>query len=93
MRFRHNRKPYLFYPEDFVINFWSLFITVVLIFTCCVTPFRIAFIEEDTYTWQVINTVVDFLFLIDIIIIFNTAVQDENFELIDNRKTISCLYI
>ena len=93
MRLRHNRKRYLFYPEDVVINFWSLFITVVLIFTCCVTPFRIAFVEDDTYTWQVINTIVDFLFLIDIIIIFNTAVQNENFELIDERKTICCLYI
>lgn len=76
-----------------MINFWSLFITLVLIFACCVTPFRIAFVPEDSTTWKFINTAVDFMFLIDIIIIFNTAYQNDNFEIIDDRKKISCLYV
>ena len=83
----------MFYPEDTLINFWSLFITLVLIFACCVTPFRIAFVPEDSTTWKFINTAVDFMFLIDIIIIFNTAYQNDNFEIIDDRKKISCLYV
>lgn len=74
MRFRVNRKLYLFYPEDNLINFWSLFITLVLIFACCVTPARIAFVEEDSETWHFVNSMTDILFLIDIIITFNTAV-------------------
>ena len=40
---RRNRKFGIFYPEDPLKNHWDIFITVVLIASCFITPYRIAF--------------------------------------------------
>ena len=41
----NQKQPCLFYPEnDYKAN-WDFFMTIVLIFTCIVTPARIALIE------------------------------------------------
>lgn len=39
------------------------------------------------------NNVLDCIFLLDIIVTFNSAIQDEHFKEIDCRKTIACNYI
>ena len=93
MRHRENKKRFMFYPEDSWVDYWSGFITLVLIFACIVTPYRIAFVEKDALDWIIINGFVDFLFLMDILIIFNTAFYDEDFSTIDCRKQISMQYI
>jgi hypothetical protein len=73
---------------------WDLFINLMLLFTCFVTPYRIAFINSDNTTWRVINICIDFLFFVDIIIIFNSAYSDENdFKLVTDRKAIALNYI
>ena len=57
---------------------WDLFMTVVLIITCMVTPLRLAFGEaEEPLGWLIIGYFIDFMFFIDIIVIFNTAYYDE----------------
>ena len=43
----------------------------LLVFTCMVTPYRIAFSEDDLL-WICINYTVDLLFFTDIIVIFFT---------------------
>lgn len=58
---------------------------IVLILTCFVTPIRIAFYTSDELHWKVINYIIDFLFLSDIIVIFNTAYYDDDFIIIENR--------
>lgn len=57
----------------------------MLILTCFVTPIRLAFYTKDELIWDVINYIIDFLFLADIIIIFNTAYYDEDYHLIENK--------
>lgn len=73
MKERDDRKPYMFYPEDSDKANWDLFITLILVYTCVATPARIAFSTEDTVGWAIVRWLVDFLFLVDIIIIFNSA--------------------
>ena len=83
-----NRRHLLFYPTDTIkVMAWDLLISVMLLLTCFVTPFNLAFTEEvDTVVWYVaVNYSIDFLFLIDIIINFNTAYQNELYETIDDR--------
>lgn len=75
------------------MDYWNLFITFVLLFTCCVTPARIAFVEQDDEVWTWINNAIDLMFLIDIIIIFFTAKYDSDFYLIERRKEIAIVYI
>jgi len=93
MRHRDKRKSFMFYPEDQAKANWDLFITVVLIFTCLSTPYRIAFIDKDNTTWIVLNYSIDLLFLVDIIFIFCTAYNDDDFTIIDDRKQIARGYI
>jgi hypothetical protein len=58
-----------------------------------VTPYRIALIEKDNTGWQFTTIAVDVCFLIDILIIFNSAFLDENFLMIQSRKQIAGEYI
>ena len=74
------------YPEDQQKNNWDLFITIILIYTCVSTPARMAFVEVDTTGWAILKWTIDSLFLIDIVVIFNTAIQDDDFRTIDDRK-------
>jgi hypothetical protein len=88
MRHRKNKKFCLFYPEDNLKTNWDLFITIVLIFTCIETPWRISFVEssneEDLYNeLSLASIIVDTLFFIDILIIFNCAYYDEDFNIIE----------
>lgn len=64
----------------------------MLLFSCTTTPYRIALVEVDSVEWMVTNAVVDVLFLIDIVLIFNTAYYDEDFVLIDSHKQIAKAY-
>lgn len=64
----------------------------LLLFTCMVTPYRIAFSKDDIL-WTCINYTVDFLFLCDIIVIFFTSFYDEEFVIHEGRWDIARTYI
>ena len=88
-RRRDNRKICILYPEDNFKNNWDLFITLILILTCIVTPIRIAFYESDDLEWQIINYMIDSFFFFDILVSFNSAFYDEDFKICDSRCIIS----
>ena len=95
MHYRDDRKSWILYPEDPCKMKWDLLMTLILIIACVVTPFKIAF-EEDEETdrpWQVSLHVIDALFLIDIFVIFRTAYYDDDFRIIDNYKVIAKDYL
>ena len=70
--------------------------TIVLVFSCYMTPLLIAFPEPKGSVkerrWFIINIIVDSMFLMDIIVVFNTAVYDQYFQMIENRKVIAINY-
>ena len=69
-------------------------ITLILIFACCLAPFRIAFEKENSDNiWGYVTTIIDLCFLVDIFIIFNSAVYDDNFNIIEDRKEIAGNYL
>jgi len=58
------------------------------------TPFRLAFGDlEDPLEWMIINYTIDICFLIDIIIIFNSAFYDGEFIVVEDRKIIAKEYL
>jgi len=65
-----------------------MLITVILLYSCIATPVQIALYDELDGVGKRLNQIVDSLFLIDIIIIFNSAIYDEDFEIVDNRQEI-----
>lgn len=87
MKHRADKKPWILYPEDQSKTYWDIFITMILLITCLLTPWRIAFGEEkDPIEWQVISYTIDFMFLIDIIVIFFSAYYDGEFAIVENHK-------
>mmetsp|Transcript_26579 Transcript_26579/g.40570 ORF Transcript_26579/g.40570 Transcript_26579/m.40570 type:complete len:153 (-) Transcript_26579:169-627(-) len=87
MRARKNKKTWMLYPEDQHKVYWDLFITVILLISCILTPYNIAFggIQEPL-GWTMINFTIDGMFLIDILIIFNSAYYDDEFIIVEDRK-------
>lgn len=87
------KKSCMIYPNNVLKSQWDTIITLVLIFTCMVTPYRIAFVENDSSQWAAINIIIDFLFLIDMILCFMAAYYTEDFELVEDRKIIAKSYL
>jgi hypothetical protein len=85
-RLRHLKKynPWVLLPDDLFRMYWEIFITALLIYTFIMTPYRLAFSEDDTLLTIIIDEVVDFLFLLDIIIQFFSAYYEaEKYILVD----------
>lgn len=80
-------------PENRLWALWEGFVTIVLVYSCIITPLQMALFEDLSVTWQVINYVVDIIFLIDIIVIFNTATYDDDFSIIEDRVAIAKEYL
>jgi hypothetical protein len=77
----------MIYPENKLKSVWDLFITLVLLTTCVLTPLNIAFsLDASNPDIKIVDIVIDLLFLIDIITIFNTAFYTDDYECIDDRK-------
>ena len=55
---------------------WGLVIILLLFYTALVMPYRLALIEDDTnQLFFYIDTIVDFLFIFDIIVNFNMPIE------------------
>ena len=93
----HRRARCMIYPEDHYKEIWDLAITLVLLFTCIYTPIEIAFdfdnAESRTVFQFIIKYLIDSFFLLDIIIIFNSAYYNEDSDIIEDRKSIIINYI
>ena len=93
MRHRKHRKKCMFYPEDPNKANWDLFVTLILIFSCVVTPIKISLEDLFAPGWDEVLLAIDVLFLIDIIFIFNSAYYDEDFKIHENYKEIGTEYV
>ena len=73
---------------------FDLYIMFIMIFIAIFVPWRLAFADEDSTAWLVINLTVDFSFLIDMILTFFTAYFDEKqMRLVTNKCTIAKKYV
>ena len=72
---------------------WDFCLVIVLIFSSLMSPYRLAFVEEDDTKWKIINMVVDLMFTFDIIVIFNTAYYDDDYKIVEDRKVIAKIYL
>ena len=84
---------FIILPDDKFKTYWDLTITLLLLFVCIAAPTRIAFSDEDEIGWIIIDSVVDTLFFVDIVLNFFFAYHDMEYNLIDDRKTIAKGYM
>lgn len=90
------RVPYMFYPNDTIkVMFWDLIVSIILLITCFITPFNLAFQKEvEVIGWYIrMNYAIDILFAIDILVSFNSAYQSDEYKTVDDRKVIAKQYL
>ena len=63
--------------ESVFKRWWDIWILINVLFIAIVTPFRLAFDENDSVTWKVINWFTDCFFLIDLVLSFFESYYDE----------------
>jgi hypothetical protein len=73
--------------------FWDIAVTTLLVFVCTITPLHIAF-NTKSQGWCIAYVSFDFIFMIDIVVIFFTSLPatDEEDEITD-RKVIAASYL
>lgn len=81
----------MMYPGDARKSTWDIIMTIVLLITSFQTPYAIGFRISSEI--DILGTIIDSLFAIDIFVCFNTAFFNEDQVLIDNRKKIAIQYM
>ena len=66
--------------------------TVLLLYTATVTPYRVCFVDTDTAFWVVLSYVTDFLFFADVFVNCFSAYFDEEDNIITDHKKIIINY-
>lgn len=68
-------------------NYWDGLIMILLMFVTVSVPIRLAFYDSDDTTWKTINSMVDFCFLIDIVLCFFSSYLDgkAHVEIVDHK--------
>ena len=76
-------------PNTKVMRRWDAFVVSLLLFTAAVTPFEVALLDPPVLSvlWT-INRVVDFGFIVDMVVNFFLAYRQEQTNVIvtDNKK-------
>ena len=80
-------------PNDCWKIQWDLLISIFIVLSAIITPYRMAFVDDNSVSWMVTELVLDFLFFIDIILTFFSAYFDKLDVLVDNRRKIACNYL
>ena len=96
----------LCYPESMIKLWWDIFTSIVLVAACFMTPFSLAFPTLDKYgednknvfvfedAWSTIESLIDIVFLIEIIICFNTSYYEQKTNsYVTSRAKIAKAYI
>jgi hypothetical protein len=81
-------------PENEIKAFWDICVFIILIVSCILTPLQLAIFPGDFPSGHVtVNYIIDSMFLIDIIVIFNTAIYNEDYEIVKDRDLIAAEYL
>lgn len=73
---------------------WDLWVVIVLLFVAFTLPWRIAFYENDSTLWKIINYTIDGTFAIDMLLTFFTIIPDsQNGGFISDKKKIAISYL
>ena len=90
-------KKHIIYPNNKLYQYWELFMIFILIGSCFLIPYEIAFPNNNegkqNLVFWVLDKILDVLFFIDVIVTFYAAVLNDEYDIMDNRKDISINYL
>ena len=87
-----NKIPVI-HPDCLFMTIWNLIILLLMMYTGIVMPYRICFTDNDSDFWNIFETVIDFIFIFDIIVTLNLGYKNEDNEYIINRFMIFKNYL
>ena len=68
---------------------WDVYISIILVIVSIITPWNLAFVDDEILNHLVFDLIVDVSFLTDMILNFNTAFykyNNERSQLVTNRS-------
>eukprot|EP01083_Nonionella_stella_P064890 169591_1 len=77
----------VFHPYSSPRMVWDLCIIFMILYTAIAVPLRLSWSMQETLSFWILNRLLDFLFIVDITINFNTAFE-RGTELIIDRRSI-----
>jgi len=80
-------------PSSCVWKLWQTVLFCLMLYTAVVTPYRVCLVQETTPAWMIAETCVDCCFLLDVVLTFFTAYQDEELNLVVSRRRIGWRYV
>lgn len=94
----YSNMKWVILPDDSFKLIWDLLILMytllrLMIYTVTITPYRVAFVEEDTTLWFIIDLSVDGLFFCDVFVNCFSAFYTSNDLLIVSNKQIIKKYM
>ena len=72
---------------------WDIVVMILLVYTATWVPIKVCFIDESTDFDFWLDSFIDLLFFIDIVVTFFTIVEDEYGQLETKRSVIAMTYI
>lgn len=94
--FYHKKKlPFgIVHPNSSFKQYWNILIGFLLLYTATITPLVIAFLDTSSFDmWFVLDTIIDFCYILDVIVNCNTAFFDQHAALKYTRKEIVLNYL
>jgi len=88
------------FPEDFLFSenygyfkkTWTLGVLLLVVFSTIIIPMEFAF-PNETFTPDAIATIIDIIFIIDVVLSFRTAYTDANGEEVFDKESIKRNYM
>lgn len=81
-------------PESGFKKVWDVIILIILLYTATYAPFKVAFMSGETSSFIIIfESLVDVLFILDIIVMFFTPFERNDGSLECRHKKIAKNYI
>jgi len=88
------RSKGLFEPDGPWRSTWTVYITILILYSVVMIPVRLAFEPKITYPFEILENIVLASFAMDILVNFNTAVREPGSEhVVHNRRSIAIKYI
>jgi CRP-like cAMP-binding protein len=72
---------------------WDMFVGLLIIYSAVVVPYRLGFAIDSQGEWLFVDYIVDAIFLIDMVLSFNTSFNNGGKEVIRTRKEIARNYL
>ena len=89
-----NHSRFILDPNARIVTIWSIFISIILLYSVIISPYSIAFLDADVMSpLFIVDMIIDVCFLIDLIFNFNIGYYDEESQLVKNRYLVTKHYL